>query len=144
VGDFGGVGLVDVGAGAGWYDLYLLVVLICVIGWMLGVVLVVWLWVVVVLICVCDNSLVVGWLCPRHPVTGGLCFRTIPCWMCAVFAMKQTVKSAWLLRPSQAPATRAIAAALRGIVLTASGFTGGVLVGYVMHLLLTAVVPSEV
>jgi hypothetical protein len=31
-----------------------------------------------------------------------------------------------------------------GIVLTASGFTGGVLVGYVMHLLLIAVVLSGV
>jgi hypothetical protein len=31
-----------------------------------------------------------------------------------------------------------------GIVLTASGFAGGVLVGYVLHLLLTAAVPSGV
>jgi hypothetical protein len=31
-----------------------------------------------------------------------------------------------------------------GIVLTASGFAGGVLVGYVVHLLLTAAVPSGV
>jgi cellulose synthase/poly-beta-1,6-N-acetylglucosamine synthase-like glycosyltransferase len=57
----------------GWYNLYLLVVLICVVGWMLGVAVVVWLW-VVVLICVRDNSLVVGWLCSRHPVPGGLRF----------------------------------------------------------------------
>jgi hypothetical protein len=110
---------------------------------MLGVAVVVWLW-VVVLICVRDNSLVVGWLCLRHPISGGLCFQAIPCWMRVVFAMKQAVKSAWLLRPSLAPATHAIAVALRGIVLTASGFAGGVLVGYVMHLLLTAVVPSRV
>jgi hypothetical protein len=34
--------------------------------------------------------------------------------------------------------------ALRGIVLTTSGFAGGVLVGYVVHLLLTVAVPSEV
>jgi hypothetical protein len=78
---------------------------------MLGVVVVVWLW-VVVLICVRDNSLVVGRLCPRHPVPGGLCFWAIPYWVRAVFAMKQTVISARLLRPSPAPATRAIAAAL--------------------------------
>jgi hypothetical protein len=80
---------------------------------MLGVAVVVWLW-VVVLICVRDNSLVVDWLCPRHPVPGGLCFRAIPRWVRAVFAMKQVVKSALLLRPSPAPATRAIAAALGG------------------------------
>jgi hypothetical protein len=43
----------------GWYNLYLLVVLICVVGRMLGVAVVVWLWVVVV-ICVRYNSLVVG------------------------------------------------------------------------------------
>jgi hypothetical protein len=58
--------------------------------------------------------------------------------------MKQTVISSWLLRPSPAPATRAIAAALGGDNLTASGFTGGVLVGYVVHLLLTTVVPPGV
>jgi hypothetical protein len=32
----------------------------------------------------------------------------------------------------------------RGIILMASGLTGGVLVGYVLHLLLTAVVPTGV
>jgi hypothetical protein len=95
--------------------LYLLVVLICVVGWMLGVVVVVWLWVVVV-ICVRDNSLVVGWLCPRHSVPGGLCFWAIPCWMRAVFDMKQAVIFAWLLRLSPAPASRAIAAALGDIL----------------------------
>jgi hypothetical protein len=45
-----------------WYDLYLLVVLVCVVRWMLSGVVVVWLW-EVVLICVRDNSWVVGWLC---------------------------------------------------------------------------------
>jgi hypothetical protein len=110
---------------------------------MLGVVVVVWLW-VVVLICVHDNSLVVGGLCSRHLVPGGLCFRAIPCWVCAVFAVKQAVIYALLLRPSLDPATRAIVAALWGIILTVSGLTGGVLVGYVVHLLLTAVVPTGV
>jgi hypothetical protein len=72
----------------GWYNLYLLVVLVCVVGWMLGVAVVVWLW-VVVLICARDNPLVVGWLSPRHSVLGGLSFWAIPCWMRAVFTMKQ-------------------------------------------------------
>jgi hypothetical protein len=80
---------------------------------MLGVAVVVWLW-VVVLICVRDNSLVVGGLCPRHPVPGGLRFRAIPRWVHAVFVVKQAVISARLLRPSLAPAMRAIAAALGG------------------------------
>jgi hypothetical protein len=96
-----------------WYDLYLLVVLICVVRLMLGVAVVVWLW-VVVLICVRDNSLVVGWLCPRHSVPGGLCFRAIPCWMRVVFTMKHAVIYARLQRPSPASATHAIAAALGG------------------------------
>jgi hypothetical protein len=82
---------------------------------MLGVVVVVWLW-VVALICVRDNPLVVGWLSPRHFVPGGLSFWAIPCWMCAVFAMKQAVISARLLRPSPAPASRAAAAALGGVL----------------------------
>jgi hypothetical protein len=97
----------------GWYDLYHLVVLVCVVRWMLGGAMVVWLW-EVVLICVRDNSWVVDGLCPRHPVPGGLRFRAIPRWVRAVFAMKQAVKSARLLRPSSAPTTSAIAAALRG------------------------------
>jgi hypothetical protein len=109
----------------------------------MDVAVVVWLWVVVV-ICVRDNSLVVGWLCSRHPIPGGLRFRAIPCWVCAIFVVKQAVKSARLLHPSPAPASRAIAAALGGIFLTASGLAGRVLVGYVVHLLLTAAVPSEV
>jgi hypothetical protein len=127
----------------GWYNLYLLMVLICVVGWMLGVAVVVWLWVVVI-ICVRDNSLVVGWLCSRHPVHGGLCFRAIPCWVCAILAMKQAVISAQLLHPSPAPASRAIVAALGEIFLMTSGLASGVLVGYVVHLLLTAAVPSGV
>ena len=93
--------------------MYLLVVLVCVVRRMLGGAMVVWLW-EVVLICVRDNSWVVGGLCPRHPVPGGLRFRAIPRWVRVVFAMKQAVISARLLRPSPAPATRAIAAALGG------------------------------
>jgi hypothetical protein len=84
-----------------------------VVRWMLSGAVVVWLW-EVVLICVRDNSWVVGWLRPRHPVPGGLRFRAVPRWVRAVFAMKQVVKSARLLCPSSAPTTSAIAAALGG------------------------------
>jgi hypothetical protein len=72
-----------------------------------------WLW-VVVLICVRDNSWVVGWLCPRHPIPGGLRFRAVPSSVCAVFAVKQAIISARLLCPSPALTTRAIDAALGG------------------------------
>jgi hypothetical protein len=58
--------------------------------------------------------------------------------------MKQAVKSTRLLRPSLAPTTSAIAVALGGIILMARGLTGGVLVGNVMHLLLTTAVPTGV
>jgi hypothetical protein len=90
--------------------LYLLVVLVCVVRWMLSGAVVVWLW--GLLICVRDNSWVVGWLRPRHPVSGGLRFRAVPCWVRAVFAVEQAVKSMRLLRPSSAPTTSSIAAAL--------------------------------
>jgi hypothetical protein len=126
----------------GRYDLYLLVVLVCVVRWMLSGVVVVWLW--ELLICVRDNSWVVGWLLPRHPISGVLHFRAVPCWVRAVFAVKQAVKSARLLRPSSAPTTSSIAAALGGIILAARGLTSGVLVGDVVHLLLTAAVPTGV
>jgi hypothetical protein len=126
-----------------WYDLYLLVVLVCVVRWMLSRAVVVWLW-EVVLICVRDNSWVVGWLHPRHPVPGGFRLRAVPRWVRAVFAMKQVVKSARLLRPSSVLITSAIATTLGGIILTARGLTSGVLVDNVMHLLLTVAVPTGV
>jgi hypothetical protein len=62
----------------------------------------------------------------------------------AVLAMKHAVISVRLLRSSPAPSSRAIAVALGGIFLTVGGLAGGVLVGYVVHLLLTAAVPSGV
>jgi hypothetical protein len=127
----------------GWYDLYLLVVLICVVRWMLSGAVVVWLW-KVVLICMGDNYWVVGGLCSGHSVPGGLRFWAVPRRVRAVFAMKQAVKSAGLLCPSSTPTTRAIATALGGIILTARGLTSGVLVGNVMHLLLTAAVSTGV
>jgi hypothetical protein len=96
-----------------WYDLYLLVVLVCMVRWMLSGVVVVWLW-EVVLICVRDNSWVVGWLRPRHPVPGGLRLRAVHCWVCAVFVVKHAVKHVRLLRPSSAPTTSAISVALGG------------------------------
>ena len=105
----------------GWQDLHFLAVLVRVVGWVLGVVAIVRLLLVVV-VCVRDNSLVVGWLCPGHPVPGGLRFRTISCWVRAVLAMEQAVESAWLLRPSPASSSGAIAAALGGICNT-SGVT---------------------
>jgi hypothetical protein len=116
-------------------------VLVCVVRWMLSGAVVVWLW--ELLICVRDNSWVVGWLRPRHLVPGGLRFRAVPCWVRTVFAMKQAVKSARLLRPSSAPTTSSIAAALGGIILAVRGLTSGVLVSDVMHLLLIAAVPTE-
>jgi hypothetical protein len=97
----------------GWNNLYFLMMLICVVGWMLDVAIVVWLLLVVV-VCVRDNSLVVGWLCSRHLVPGGLCFRAISCSVCAILAVEQAVKSARLLRPSSAPPSHAITAALGG------------------------------
>jgi hypothetical protein len=96
-----------------WYSLYILVVLVCVVRWMLSGAVVVWLW-EVVLIGVRDNSWVVGWLCPRHPVPGGLHFRAVPRWVRAVFAVKQAVKSARLMCPSSTTTMRAIAATLGG------------------------------
>jgi hypothetical protein len=95
----------------GRYDLYLLVVWVCVVRWVLSGAMVVWLR--ELLICVRDNSRVVGWLRPRHPVSGGLRFWAVPCRVRAVFAVEQAVKSA-RLRPSPAPTTSSVAAALGG------------------------------
>ena len=56
--------------GWGRYDLYFLVVLVCVVRWMRGGGVDVW-W-RGLLISVRDNSRVVGWLRPCHPVSSGL------------------------------------------------------------------------
>jgi hypothetical protein len=101
-------------------------------------------WLRELLICVRDNSRVVGWLRPRHPVSGGLRFWAVPCRVHAVFTMEQAVKSAWLLRTSPAPTTSFVSAALGGILLPARILTSRVLVGDVVYLLLTAVVPTGV
>jgi hypothetical protein len=109
---------------------------------MLSGVVVVWLR--ELLICVRDNSRVVGWLRPRHPVSGGLRFWAVPCRVRAVFVVEQAVKSAWLLRTSPAPTTSSVSAALGGILLSARSLTSGALVGNVVYLLLTAAVPTGV
>jgi hypothetical protein len=144
----GVVGVVDVLLLRVWrwewgrYDLYLLVVLVCVVRWMRSGAMVVWLR--GLLICVRDNSWVVDWLRPRHPISGGLRFRAVSCWVRAVFAVEQAVKSARLLRPSPAPTTSSVVAALGGILLAARYLTSRVLVGDVVCLLLIAVVPTGV
>jgi hypothetical protein len=94
----------------GRYDLYLLVVLVCVVRWMRSGAVVVWLR--GLLICVRDNSRVIGWLRPYHPVSGGLRLWAVSCRVHAVFAVEQAVKSARLLRTSPAPTTSSVSAAL--------------------------------
>jgi hypothetical protein len=88
----GVVGVVDVLLlmvwwwGWGRYDLHLLVVLVCVVRWKWSGAVVVWLR--GLLICVRDNSRVVGWLRPCHPVSGGLRLWAVSCGMRAVFAVE--------------------------------------------------------
>jgi hypothetical protein len=65
----GVVGVVDVLLLMVW-DLHLLVMLVCLMRWKRSGAVVVWLR--GLLICVRDNSRVVGWLRPCHPVSGGL------------------------------------------------------------------------
>jgi hypothetical protein len=143
-----GMGVVDVLLllvwrwGWGRYDLYFLVVLVCVVLWMRSGGVDVWRR--GLLLCVCDNSRVVGWLCPYHPVCGGLRLWAVSGLVGAVFAVKQAVESARRLRTSPAPSASSVFAALGGIFLTARGLTSGVLVGDVVHLLLIAAVPTGV
>jgi hypothetical protein len=134
-----------VGGGVvGWgrYDLYLLVVLVCVVRWMRSGAVDVWRR--GLLIYARDNSRVVGWLRPCHPVSGGLRLWAVSGRVGAVFAVEQVVKSARLLRASPTPTMSFVPAALGGILLEARGLASGVLVGDVVHLLLIAAVPSGV
>jgi hypothetical protein len=58
---------------------------------------------------VCATTLWLSVGCARDILSLVLRFRAIPRWVRAVFAVKQTGISAWLLRPSLAAATRATA-----------------------------------
>jgi hypothetical protein len=122
--------------------LYFPVVLVCVVRWMRSGAVDVWRR--GLLICVRDNSRVVGWLRPCHPVFGGIRLWAVSSLVGAVFAVEQAVKSARLLRTSPAPTTSSVPAALGGIFLAARGLASGVLVGDVVHLLLIAAVPTGV
>jgi hypothetical protein len=59
-----------------------------------------------------DNSRVVGWLCPCHPVSGGLRLWVVSCGVRAVFTVEQAVKFVRLLRTSPAPTMSSVSAAL--------------------------------
>jgi hypothetical protein len=96
------------------------------------------------LISVRDNSGVVGWLRPCHPVFGGLRFWAVSGLVGAVFAMKKIVESARRLRTPLTPTASSISAALGEILLAARGVGSGVLVGDVVHLLLIAAVSTGV
>jgi hypothetical protein len=100
----------------GWwwrrYDLYLLVMLVCVVRWVWSGAVVIWL--KGLLVCVRDNSRVVGWLRSCHPVSGCLHFWAVSCRVGAVFTVEQPVKSARLLRASPAPTASSVSAALGG------------------------------
>jgi hypothetical protein len=89
--------------------------MVCTIGLMLDLLVMVGLLVVLLgVVSVCDDPLVVSWMGSAHYILGGLGLQTIPCWMQAVLAVKQVVKSSRLLGPSSAPSSYAVAVALRG------------------------------
>ena len=91
-----------------------------------------------------DNSGIVGWLRPRHSVSGGLRFGAVFGLVGAVFAVEKAVESARRMCAPSAPTTSSISAALGGIFLATRGVSSGMLVGDVVHLLLTAAVSTGV
>jgi hypothetical protein len=98
--------------GCGRYDLYFLMVLVSVVRWMQGGGVDIW-W-RGLLVSVCDNSGVVGWLRPCHPVSGGLRFWAVFGLVGAVFAVEEAVESARRLRTPPTPTASSISAALGG------------------------------
>jgi hypothetical protein len=98
--------------GWGRYDLYFLMVLVSMVRWMRGGGVDIW-W-RGLLVSVRDNSGVVGWLRPCHPVFGGLRFWAVFCLVGAVFAMEEAVESARRLRTPPTPTASSISVALGG------------------------------
>jgi hypothetical protein len=112
------------------------------VGWMLDLLVVVGL---LVMVSVRDDPLVVGWLSSRHSVLGCLSLWTVPCWMRAVFAVKQAIEPSRLLCPSSVSSSCAVVAALgAGVFPTMGGLPGWVLIGYGVHLLMIVIVPTGV
>jgi hypothetical protein len=64
--------------------------------------------------------------------------------VCAVFTVKQAVKSSRLLGSASASSSCAVATVLRGVLLVANCVSDEMLVGEVVHLLLIAIVPARV
>jgi hypothetical protein len=95
-------------------------VLVSMVGFMMDLLIMVGLLVVV---SVHNDPLVVSWLSSGHSVLGCLSLRIVPCWMRAVFAMKQAIESSRLLCPSSASSSCIIVAALRGVFLTMGGLS---------------------
>ena len=128
----------------GWrrYDLYFLMVLVSVVRWMRSGSVDIWWrgWLVIMR----DNSGIVGWLRPRHSVSGGLRFGAVFSLVGAVFAVEKAVESARRLCAPSAPATSSISAALGGIFLATRGVSSRLLVCDVVHLLLTAAISTGV
>jgi hypothetical protein len=127
-------------------DLDLLTMMVRVVGLVMDLLVVVWLLVVLLgVIGLRDDSLVVGWLGSSHSVLGGLGLRAVPGGVCAVFTMKQAVKSSWLLGPASASSSRVVVVVLlRGVLMMANCVSSGVLVGDGVHLLLVAIFPAGV
>ena len=122
--------------------MYFLMVLVSMVRWMRGGGMDIW-W-RGLLVSVRDNSGVVGWLRPCHPIFGGLRFWAVFGLVGAVFAMEEAVESARRLRTPPTPTASSVSAALGGILLAARGVSSGVLVGDVVHLLLIAAVSTGV
>jgi hypothetical protein len=113
----------------GWrrYDLYFLMVLVSVVRWMRSGSVDIWWrgWLVIMR----DNSGIVGWLRPRHSVSGGLRLGAVFGLVGAVFAVKKAVEPARRLRAPSAPATSSVSVALGGIFLATRGVSSRLLVG---------------
>ena len=122
--------------------MYFLMVLVSMVRWMRGGGMDIW-W-RGLLVSVRDNSGVVGWLRPCHPVFGGLRFWAVFGLVGAIFAMEEAVESARRLRTPPTPTASSISVALGGIFLATRGVSSGVLVGDVVHLLLIAAVSTGV
>jgi hypothetical protein len=127
-------------------DLDLLMMMVHVVGLVMDLLVVVWLLIVLLgVIGMRDDSLVVGWLSSGHSILGGLGLWAVPGEVCAVFTVKQAVKSARLLGPASTSSSCVVATILlRGVLLTANCFSGRVLVGDGVYLLLVAIFPAGV
>ena len=91
-----------------------------------------------------DDSLVVSRLVSSHSILCCLSFGAIPGWVCRGLAMEKTIESSLLRASASSSNCITVAALLQRVIVMMSSVPSLLLICYVVHLGLGAVLPARV